>query len=62
MDHKAIGILLVIGAGILFFLSIRGQKQGQVGFIGGFLLGAVSVVLLVVGFTLISGGGPPSGP
>ncbi|HSR55197.1 MAG TPA: hypothetical protein VLN73_03075 [Alphaproteobacteria bacterium] len=55
MDHKAIGILLVIGAGILFFTSIREQRQGRAGFAAGFVLGGVSVVLLVIGLMLLSG-------
>ena len=54
MDHKAIGILLVIGATILFFHSVRERRQKQVSFVGGFLLGGVSVVLLVLGLTLLS--------
>lgn len=55
MDHKAIGILLVIGAVILFFTSIREQRQGRAGFFTSFFLGAVSVILLVLGLMLLSG-------
>lgn len=54
MDAKAVGILLIIGAVILFFTSIREQRQGRAGFFAGFFLGGVSVVLLVVGFMLLS--------
>jgi hypothetical protein len=55
MDHKAIGILLVIGAGILFFHSVREQRQRQGSFFSSFFMGGVSVVLLVLGLALLSG-------
>ncbi len=54
MDQKAIGILLIIGAGILFFTSVREQRRGQASFFTSFVLGGVSMVLLVVGFMLLS--------
>jgi len=54
MDHKAVGILLIIGAAILFFTSIREKKLGRAGFLTGFVLGTVSVVLFIVGLMLLS--------
>ena len=54
MEGKAVGILLVIGAVILFFSSVREQRQGRAGFITGFALGGVSVVLLIIGLMLLS--------
>ncbi len=54
MDRKAIGALLIVGAGILFFTSVREQKLGRAGFFTSFVLGGVSVALLVVGFMLLS--------
>ncbi|MDX1485073.1 MAG: hypothetical protein R3229_11375 [Alphaproteobacteria bacterium] len=55
MDRKAIGILLVIGAAILFFHSVREQRLGHASFLTGFILGGVSVVLLIIGLMLLSG-------
>ena len=55
MDQKAIGVLLIIGAVILFFNSVRERRQGQGSFASGFLMGGVSVVLLIVGLSLLSG-------
>lgn len=55
MDHKAIGILLIIGALILFFNSVRERRQGHASFASGFIMGGVSVILLIVGLTLLSG-------
>ena len=54
MDGKAVGILLIIGAVILFFTSVREQRQGRAGFFTGFALGGISVVLLVFGLMLLS--------
>ena len=54
MDRKAVGVMLVIGAGVLFFTSVRERRQGRASFFSGFLMGGVSIVLLVVGLTLLS--------
>ncbi len=54
MDRKAIGVMLVIGAAVLFFNSVRDRRQGQASFFSGFFMGGVSVVLLVVGLALLS--------
>jgi hypothetical protein len=54
MDHKAIGILLIIGASILFFHSIRERRQKQASFFSSFFRGGVSVVLFVLGLMLLS--------
>jgi uncharacterized membrane protein YfcA len=54
MDQKAIGIMLVIGAAILFANSVRERRQGHISFSSGFIMGGVSVVLLVVGLALLS--------
>ena len=54
MDNKAIGILLIIGAVILFFKSNRGQRQGRTSFFSSFILGGISIILLVFGFMLMS--------
>ncbi len=54
MDGKAVGILLIIGAVILFFTSVREQRQGRASFFTGFALGGISVVLLVMGLMLLS--------
>ena len=54
MDAKAVGILLIIGAVILFFTSVREQRQGRAGFVTGFLLGGASVVLFFIGLMLLS--------
>lgn len=55
MDNKAIGVMLIIGALILFFNSVRERRQGQASFASGFFMGGVSVILLIVGLTLLSG-------
>lgn len=54
MDGKAVGILLIIGAVILFFTSVRERRHGQAGFFTSFALGGVSVVLLAFGLMLLS--------
>jgi hypothetical protein len=54
MDGKAVGILLIIGAVILFFTSVRERRQARAGFFTSFAMGAVSMVLLVMGFMLLS--------
>lgn len=55
MDNKAIGVMLIIGALILFFNSVRERRQGHASFASGFIMGGVSVILLIVGLTLLSG-------
>lgn len=54
MDQKAIGILLVIGAVILFANSVRERRQGNAGFASSFIMGGVSAALLVLGLALLS--------
>ncbi len=55
MDEKAIGILLIIAAAIMFFHSAREQRQGQASFTSGVIMGGASVILLFLGFMLLSG-------
>ncbi len=54
MDNKAIGIMLIIGAVILFFKSNREQRHGRASFFSSFVLGGISIILLVGGFMLMS--------